>query len=339
MVSLPPLTPAALEAASSRPSGAVSPSSCIPGGHSVDGRPGPVPAPSGAGTGLVGFRETSHTQNPSEPGFSGVYTRSEFRTLQRHNRQRRLERALRAKSESVFATLPRGGRVTGALVTLTVRPGVEWLPHLMSRFMNCVRMYAVRRSVDIRYSWVAEMQARGAVHFHLIVWWSTADGRSFKLPKPDSQGWWPHGMSNIQRLKPGTAAVRYLTKYLSKGTEVPLPRGLRSYGMDRHPADALPVHRSSLPRWLAQACPSGRLDRLPFFGWRSRETGERFRARHRFVRETDGEAVWWRFAPVIERDASCLDCRFAVTFGLFKLNGPAHSFANPCGFEFCTVCT
>lgn len=273
---------------------------------------GPAPQGSG-GLGLVS-RETKRTENPVSAIFPGFFSNSEFASLGRERRVRRVRSAVLAKARAVNGGAVGGFRWTGAFITLTYRDRGGWRPGDMRLFMDAASEFGRRRGVRLRYVWVAELQQRGAVHYHLVVWWPARLGSSFKLPKPDDAGWWPHGMSNIRRLRSGGEA--YLAKYVSKGDVGAFPRGLRLYGMDRHGVDALAVHRACLPRWVADGT-AGRVDRVSFLGWVSRATGEIFRSRLRLVRERAGSGVVWRFVPAIERDGRCLECLFNVMRGGF----------------------
>lgn len=109
-------------------------------------------------------------------------------------------------------------------VTLTYRPGVEWEPQHIRDCLHRVRKALARRSAPLRYVWVAELQKRGAVHYHIAFW--VPHGAT--LPMFDRCGWWPHGDSNI---KVARDAVAYLMKYFSKGSASwQFPPGLRMHG-------------------------------------------------------------------------------------------------------------
>lgn len=113
----------------------------------------------------------------------------------------------------------------------------QWRPEHISRFIDALRKWHHAKTGfrKLRYAWVAELQGRGVIHYHCIVW---LDG-ALTPPMPD-KNWkckgewmppmWPHGMSN--RLL-STAPVAYLMKYASKvdsknvGT---FPRGARIHG-------------------------------------------------------------------------------------------------------------
>lgn len=113
-------------------------------------------------------------------------------------------------------------------VTLTYANVHDWDAEHIGGFLQAVRRYA--RSAGwppgrhVRYVWVAEVQRRGAIHYHVMLWLPAGES----LPKPDQAGWWPHGASNIQAAR---SPVGYLMKYLSKGGAAPaLPRGARCHG-------------------------------------------------------------------------------------------------------------
>jgi hypothetical protein len=113
------------------------------------------------------------------------------------------------------------------MVTLTYAgTNADWKPDHVSSFIRHVRQWLNRRDVRFRYVWVAELQKRGVIHYHVAIWLPAG----IDLPKPDNCGWWPHGMTRIETAR---AAVPYLMKYLSKGGTADryrLPRSARSYG-------------------------------------------------------------------------------------------------------------
>jgi len=129
--------------------------------------------------------------------------------------------------------------------TLTYRPGVEWEPNHIREFGNRLSKWLQRHKVRSRMVWVAEMQERGAVHYHYALWVS----RRLTVPMPDKQGWWPHGITNVQYVK--KSIYKYLSKYLTKPDNAPKPKGLRSYGivgLGEKSRDVLRVWTA--PRWL-----------------------------------------------------------------------------------------
>lgn len=114
-----------------------------------------------------------------------------------------------------------------AMVTLTYAgTNEDWSPRHISAFLKHCREWCRRNDQPFRYVWVAELQKRGVIHYHVAIWLPPG----VRLPKPDEQGWWPHGMTRIEIAR---AAVPYLLKYLSKDmskSHFQFPKGARIYG-------------------------------------------------------------------------------------------------------------
>ena len=110
-------------------------------------------------------------------------------------------------------------------VTLTYRTDDQWRAKHVSDFLDRVQKYFQRRhGITLPFVWVAELQKRGAVHYHAIFWVPS----HLMLPKPDKRGWWPHGMTKVEALRCGAA---YASKYASKGYDgAKFPKGLRLHG-------------------------------------------------------------------------------------------------------------
>ncbi|MGH8516259.1 MAG: rolling circle replication-associated protein [Panacagrimonas sp.] len=141
-------------------------------------------------------------------------------------RIRRLRKRLRWTAKSIIATAPSGFIVKPAMLTLTYEQGDAWNPCHVRELLDHVRKYLKRKhDASCRYIWVAELQDRGAVHYHVIFWLP----RGVTLPKPDKQGWWPHGSTRIEWVK---SAVGYVTKYATKfnGKDAEFPPGIRLHG-------------------------------------------------------------------------------------------------------------
>ena len=123
------------------------------------------------------------------------------------------------------------------MLTLTYRgTNRDWRPEHISRYLDGLRKWHKSRtgSKKVRYVWVAELQKRGVIHYHVCVWLDNG----LTPPKPDScwrmkgqtqRPMWDHGMSNRVRAK---HPVAYLMKYASKGTsEGKFPHGARISGV------------------------------------------------------------------------------------------------------------
>ena len=135
-------------------------------------------------------------------------------------------------------------------ITLTYRDGGDWQRRHISEFLDRLRKWLGARDATLMYAWVAELQKRGALHYHLIVWVP----RRLRLPRPDASGWWPHGMSNIETAR---NPVGYMVKYATKTTPADLKRlkkGVRLHGNGGHsPLNRVALRETLAPWWLKQA--------------------------------------------------------------------------------------
>jgi hypothetical protein len=136
------------------------------------------------------------------------------------------------------------------MITLTYRDVDAWRPLHISQYIASLRGCLFKRLVA--YAWVAELQERGAVHYHLLV----VVKRGSKIPMPDVSGMWPHGWSNMKTAR----SPYYVLKYTSKGCmpyEADYPKGLRMFGLhirsDAVGAAAMWLYRLSVcPLWLTE---------------------------------------------------------------------------------------
>lgn len=156
------------------------------------------------------------------------------------------------------------------MVTLTYQRDT-WESAHMSAYINHVRMWAARRFAQkLKYVWVAEMQGRGVIHYHVLFFLP----KGITMPKADKQGWWPHGATRTER---AVAPVNYVMKYASKlHTKKGFPKGARTYGIG-----GLDQAASRSRRWLnlpafikARASINDRWDRAMGGGWLERSTGQ-----------------------------------------------------------------
>lgn len=172
----------------------------------------------------------------------------------------RLRRVVRGYVEAVDAERRSAGdRRRWAMVTLTYRPGIDYRPYHVSHLIKAMREWHRRRRLPFRYCWVAELQERGAVHYHLLV----LVHPRHPLPKPDKCGWWPHGWTRIEWAR---KACAYITKYATKGVDdaASFPKGLRAFGVGSCPV-SLSWHRS--PSWLRRITSPGYVIRRERGGW------------------------------------------------------------------------
>ena len=126
----------------------------------------------------------------------------------------------------------------------------NWCPDQMSRTTDRYRRWCIRRGVLAKYTWVAELQANGTVHYHLVAWLP----HRLRMPRwdrPDGarKAFWPHGLTETAKLK---TSCSYLMKYLSKmGEYHRFPHGLRlngNGGLDQAAKQIRSWH--NLPQWV-----------------------------------------------------------------------------------------
>jgi len=132
------------------------------------------------------------------------------------------------------------------MVTLTYAPDRAWVGQHVREFINHCRKFLARRGHSLRYVWVAELQERGAVHYHVVLWLP----RGVTLPKPDKRGWWPHGLTRIEWAR---RPVGYIAKYASKGSSGAFPKGCRTHGSGGLTRDARQELRWwQFPLWIRE---------------------------------------------------------------------------------------
>jgi hypothetical protein len=177
----------------------------------------------------------------------------------------RMKHHVRTAGRLMSETLGRDeGKYYAVFLTLTYRDAGAWDGTHLTAFFHRVRSWASRKGFRARYVWVAELQKRGAIHYHGVIWLP----RGLKIPKADRRGWWVHGSTNVKAVKKN--AVGYLMKYVSKGVDGRnFPKGARicgSAGLDAPAADEF--HWWRLPRFVREAFPLGsRVLRAPGGGW------------------------------------------------------------------------
>lgn len=173
-------------------------------------------------------------------------------------------------------------------ITLTYRGVNDWRAGHMAAFRNVLKLWARRQGVRLRFVWVAELQKRGAVHYHMVVW--LPKGKF--LPKLDECGWWPHGSTNVQTAQ---NPIGYLMKYASKATAADAamyPTGCRMFGvggLDKSGREEVRYWRA--PVWVRDAMPGTADIRKVVGGYVDACTGEFLRSPWRVCVGPDGQ-VW-----------------------------------------------
>lgn len=127
-----------------------------------------------------------------------------------------------------------------------------WRPEHISRYLDALRKWHYSRtgSKKVRYVWCAELQKRGVIHYHVIIWLDDAltppmGDRSWRNKGRFEPPMWPHGMTN--RLL-SHAPVAYIMKYASKIESKNVgnfPKGARIHG-----CGGLDVAGRGIRRWI-----------------------------------------------------------------------------------------
>jgi hypothetical protein len=181
-------------------------------------------------------------------------------------RVKRLKRAVWA-SGHLHGMAANGFRPDTAWFVTPTYVGVDdWKADQISAALHAYRQWCTSHGYSCRYTWVGELQQRGAVHYHLLVWLP----RGVIMPKWDlphkmasgkvRAAFWPHGMTNTQIAKAG---VGYLMKYLSKlGELTRFPKGMRLYGVGGLCKTGRAVRAwYNLPEWAKRSFGVGELTR------------------------------------------------------------------------------
>lgn len=192
----------------------------------------------------------------------------------------RMQRSVIEAAKYIEAEGRRGGfRLKAAMVTLTYADAAGWVGKDIREFLQRVRVWLARRGHQLRYVWVAELQERGAVHYHVLLFLPVG----LTLPKPDKRGWWKHGSTRIEWAQ---RALAYLVKYTSKGEgKQSFPKGLRLCGSGGlTPASRAARAFSMLPAWLRSRCtPEDRPVRVEGGGWVLQASGLYLRSMWQFA--------------------------------------------------------
>ena len=182
-------------------------------------------------------------------------------------RVKRLRRSVWAAGH-LHGLADRGRRPPVAwMVTLTYVGVDDWRADHISAASEQYRRHCARKRVPCRYLWVAELQKRGAVHYHLIAWLPKGvpmphwDRATTTPAGREVRAFWPHGMTNVEQARTG---VGYLMKYLSKLDDVTaFPPHLRLYGVGGLSPQARSVRGwYNLPEWAKREHGVGDLRRM-----------------------------------------------------------------------------
>ena len=108
------------------------------------------------------------------------------------------------------------------MVGLTYRNIDDYQGHHIGDYLRNVKKRLGKNILG--YAWVAEMQKRGAVHYHIIMLLKPGSD----LPKPDKKGYWVHGSSKIVTARSPYYLVTYVGKEYQKDLSK-YPKSCRLY--------------------------------------------------------------------------------------------------------------
>jgi hypothetical protein len=136
------------------------------------------------------------------------------------------------------------------MYTLTYRGLSDWQPRHIGGLTRWLR-----RQGHIGYLWVGELQARGAIHYHVLA--ALPNGQRWK--KPEENNGWSHGFTWVtDEIKRPFYIMKYLQKGDSHGRRTFYPKGFRLYAVSQRIVrrmayeDAFDYRLSQLPRWIRQ---------------------------------------------------------------------------------------
>lgn len=146
-----------------------------------------------------------------------------------------------------------GGSLT--MYTLTYAKCGEWEPGHISAFCRWLRDHGT-----VGYTWVAELQERGAVHYHIL----SVLPQNQRWVKPTiAAGGWAKGFTWVT---PHVRKPFYIMKYIQKGVSREKrrswPKGIRLYGVARRALSHLSYNDrcderlSLLPVWFREGATS-----------------------------------------------------------------------------------
>jgi hypothetical protein len=168
------------------------------------------------------------------------------------NRINRLNKRLR-KWEEVVKKYAEIAEIRAYKIGLSYKPSKSWKEKDITEYIKNVKDYL---GVDnlIAYAWVAEMQRRGEVHYHLEM---ITNVKGKKIPMPDKKGHWRNGSSNreeIAYVEVGYLSSDYMRKKEQKSN---YPKGIRIHntwlnGKYFGEVEYWALRSVSYPEWLVE---------------------------------------------------------------------------------------
>jgi hypothetical protein len=114
------------------------------------------------------------------------------------------------------------------MITLTYAPENNWEPNHIRAFIKSVRKVLKNRLYG--YAWVAELQKRGVIHYHVMLVVPDDLAIGDELPYPDEAGYWPYGFTRTENARTPFYLVTYLGKEYQKDFSK-FPKGIRVFAV------------------------------------------------------------------------------------------------------------
>ncbi|MBT2117205.1 hypothetical protein KK141_09250 [Dyella sp. LX-66] len=218
-------------------------------------------------------------------------------------RIRRLQKAVRNSAhilDSAAHCDEQNVRWRRLFVTLTYARVEDWKPGHIGDFTRLVRKWFKRHcgGTRMRMVWVLELQKRGAVHYHCMIWVRARD----YFPNPHKRGWWPHGFAHVLSSKVTiNRPVSYMAKYASKASvqqAMSVPKGARMYGVCGPTEEGKRVIRWwRAPVFVRDALGGAADIRKVLGGYMDKQTGEFVRSEWKVTITPSGRVFAWREMP------------------------------------------
>ncbi len=199
--------------------------------------------------GLLGKGQNVHINRPL------VFDTRSNKLIEVNKLQARLGRLRHRVWSWAEALKPVRGTYDLIMLTLTYKEVGDWRPNHIRDFMLTLRK---RFPYIVCYAWVAELQTRGAVHYHVLV--GIPKGKEFYSCKdragigfPDQLGDWSHGLTRSEVARTEFYIVTYSGKEYQKAGK--FPKGLRMFSVwiskeVLSKAELYKFRLSTLPKWL-----------------------------------------------------------------------------------------
>jgi len=120
------------------------------------------------------------------------------------------------------------GQTRMVMVMLTYRRSIDYKPDNIRQYIKKLKCKLGTKLLT--FGWVAELQRRGAVHYHLVILVKSGTN----IPAPDTSGMWSHGWSGRYTAKSPYYLVKYTGKEYQKDLSL-YPKSCRLYAVSPRP--------------------------------------------------------------------------------------------------------